>query len=252
MMPYLPIFGFNIPAYTLLLFMAVWVGLWLAAREARRLGLDGDAVHNVGFYGLVATVLGARLSYVLGNWPTYLNAPLSALSLTPTAFAWPQGAIIGLVVALVYRKHYELPVAGTLDAVAPGLALALVIIRFGAFLDGSGFGEPTTLPWGVYLWGEVRHPVQLYEMAALFIILAVLWRQRRQRPFRGYTFTLFVVLYAGSRLLFETFRADAPLMAGGVRLVQPIALAVLLGAVWYLYHHRFTPTARPVEAGADG
>lgn len=252
MMPYLSIFGLSIPAYTLLLFIAVWAGLWLAAREARRLGLDGDAVHNVGFYGLIAIVLGARLSYVLGNWPAYWNAPLSVLSLTPTAFAWPQGLIIGLVVALVYRKRYELPFAGMLDAAAPGLTLALAIIRFGAFLDGSGFGEPTTLPWGVYLWGEVRHPVQLYELAALSIILAVLWRMRMERPFRGYTFTLFVALYAGSRLLLETFRADAPLTASGVRLVQPIALVVLLGAVWYLYHRRFTPTTEPVEAGADG
>lgn len=252
MMPYLPIFGLSIPAYTLLLFIAVWAGLWLAAQEARRLGMDGDAVHNVGFYGLIATVLGARMSYVLGNWPAYWSAPLSALSLTPTAFAWPQGAIIGLVVALVYRKHYELPFASTLDAAAPGLALALAIIRFGAFLDGSGFGEPTTLPWGVYLWGEARHPVQLYELAALAVILAVLWRMRVERPFKGYTFTLFVALYAGSRLLLETFRAGAPLTAGGVRLVQPIALVVLLGAVWYLYHRRFTPTTEPIEAGADG
>ena len=252
MMPYLPIFGFNIPAYTLLLFMAVWVGLWLAAREARRLGLDGDAVHNVGFYGLVATVLGARLSYVLGNWPAYLNAPLSALSLTPTALAWPQGAIIGLVVALIYRKRYELPFAGTLDAAAPGLALALAIIRFGAFLDGSGFGEPTTLPWGVYLWGEVRHPVQLYELAALFVILVVLWRQRLQPPFGGHTFALFTALYAGSRHFLEAFRADVPLMAGGVRLIQPIALIILLGAVWYLYRRRFAPMVNTIEARPEG
>lgn len=73
MMPYLSIFGLNIPAYTLLLFVSVWVGLWLAAQEARRLGLDGDVVHNVGFYGLVATMLGARLSYVLGGWVEMLH-----------------------------------------------------------------------------------------------------------------------------------------------------------------------------------
>ncbi len=236
MMPYLSIFGLNIPAYPLLLFIAVWAGLWQAAHEARRLGLDGDAVHSAGFYGLVATVLGARLAYVLANLPAYWNAPLSALSLTQTAFLWPQGVVIGLVVALIYRKRYELPFASTLDAFAPGLALALAITRIGAFLDGSDFGEPTILPWSIYLWEEARHPVQLYEMAALLVILAVLWWQWPRNPFSSYRFALFIALYAASRLFLETFRADAPLMVGGIRLVQPIALVILLGTVWYLFH----------------
>ena len=120
--------------------------------------------------------------------------------------------------------------------------------RLGAFFNGTGFGEPTTLPWGVTVWDAVRHPVQLYEMAALLGILGVLrwWRDRVSS--HGHSFVLFVALYAGSRLFLEAFRADAPLMANGVRIVQVVALAALLGAVGYLYHRRFlsaedTPTA---------
>jgi prolipoprotein diacylglyceryltransferase len=77
-------------------------------------------------------------------------------------------------------------------------------------------------------------------MAALLVILVVLWRQRMRGPFSGHTFALFVALYAGSRLFLETFRADAPLVAGSIRLVQPIALVILLGAVWYLYRRHFS------------
>jgi phosphatidylglycerol:prolipoprotein diacylglycerol transferase len=242
MAPYLSIFGFSIQAYPLFLLIAVMAGLWLAARQARRLGLDADHVYNLGFYTLLATLIGARLAFVIENWSAYRDAPLSALSPTTTAFAWPEGAVVGAIVALIYWLRYRLPVGLTLDAIAPGLVLAMAIERLGAFLGGINFGETTDLPWGVFMWGEVRHPVQIYEMLALLLILAVLLWQQGHRLFDGYTFVLFVALYAGSRLFLEAFRADAPLISGGLRAVQVIALGVLLATVWYLYHRHFSAT----------
>jgi phosphatidylglycerol:prolipoprotein diacylglycerol transferase len=162
MAPYLSIFGFSIQAYPLFLLIAVMAGLWLAARQARRLGLDADHVYNLGFYTLLATLVGARLAFVIGNWSAYRDAPLSALSPTTTAFAWPEGAVVGAIVAVIYWLRYRLPVGLTLDAIAPGLALAMAIERLGAFLGGVNFGEPTGLPWGVFMWGEVRHPRRLH------------------------------------------------------------------------------------------
>jgi len=257
MAPYLSLLGLSLQSYPLVLLIGVSAGLWLAARQARRLGLDADHVYNLGFYALLGTLVGARLAYVAGNWSAYRDAPLSALSLTTTAFAWPEGALIGLLVGLIYWLRYRLPVGLTLDAIAPGLALAMAVERLGAFLGGISFGEPTGLPWGVFMWGEARHPVQIYEMLALLVILAVLlWQQGRRsfdrlgaQPFDSYIFVLFLALYAGSRLLLEAFRADAPLMSGGLRAVQLVALAVLLVAVWYLYRRRFPASPeRPAES----
>ncbi len=250
MAPYLRIFGFTVQAYGLLILAAVWIGLEVVSRQARRLGLNSHHVYNLVFYALIATVLGARLVYVITHWSAYWGALLSALSPTPTALSWPEGALIGSVIAIIYWSRQRLPVGATLDALAPGLAIALALERLGAFLDGRDFGEPTTWPWGVYLWDAVRHPVQLYELAAFLVIFGILWWQEERRrfepldpwliPFKGYTFVLFVALYAGACLFLEAFRADAPLLPGGIRTAQVIALAALLGAVWYLYHRHFT------------
>jgi len=245
MVPTVRLFGFTVQSYAIVLLLGVWVGLWLSARAAWRLGMDGDHVYSLGFYSLLAMLLGARLVYVLGHWAAYRDAPLSALSPTPTALAWPEGALIGGVVAIAYWRRRRLPVGTTLDAIAPGLALALALERLGALLDGSAFGEPTTLPWGVYVWDEVRHPVQLYEAVALLVILGVLWWRRKQRAFDGHSFTLFVALYAGSRLFLEAFRAETPLMANGVRTAQVIALGVVVSAVGYLYRRRFLSAEDP-------
>lgn len=248
MVPTVRLFGFTVQAYTIVLLLGVWVGLWLSARGARRLGMDGAHVYNLGFYSLLATLLGARLIYVLDHWAAYRDVLLSVLSPTPMALAWPEGALIGGVVAVVYWSRRRLPVGMTLDAIAPGLTLALMLERLGAFLDGRGFGEPTPLPWGVYLWDEMRHPVQLYETVALLAILGILWWLRERRSFDGYLFTLFVALYTGSRLFLEAFRAETPLMAGGVRTVQVVALGVMLGAAGYLYHRHFL-TAEDAPGG---
>lgn len=250
MVPYFRIFGFTVQAYGLLFLIAIWTGLEVVLRQARRLGLEANHISNLVFYALGATVLGARLVYVVTDWAAYRGALLSALSPTPTALSWPDGALIGGVVALIYWSRRRLPVGTTLDALAPGLALAVALERLGAFLDGRDFGEPTTWPWGVYLWDAVRHPVQLYELAALLVIFGILWWQEERRrfeplglwliPFKGYTFVLFVALYAGARLFLEAFRAGAPLLPGGIRTAQVIALAALLGVVWYLYRRHFT------------
>ena len=252
MAPYLSIFGFSIQAYPLVLLVAVSAGLWLAARQASRLGLDGDHVYNMGFYALLTALLGARLAFVLGHWPAYRDALLSALSPTPTGLAWREGLAIGGLVALIYWLRYRLPAGVALDALAPGLTLALSIERLGAFLDGRNFGEPTALPWGVTMWGDVRHSVQIYEMVALLVILGILWWRSfgklRTQPFDGYSFALFVAAYAGSRLFLEAFRADAHLMTGGLRAVQVVALGAMLGAVWTLYHRRFPASRGAPEA----
>jgi prolipoprotein diacylglyceryltransferase len=248
MAPYLPIFGLSFQSYPLLLLLAASAGLWLAARRARHLGLDGDHIYNMGFYALLAALLGARLAFVLGNWAAYRDAPLAALSPTPTAFAWAEGMTVGLLVGLIYWLRYRLPAGATLDAVAPGLVLALALERLGAFLGGRNFGEPTTLPWGVVMWGEARHPSQIYEMMALLIILGILWWWRERQSFEGQSFVLLLALYASSRLFLEAFRADALLMSGGVRAVQVIALGVMLVALWYLYRRRFAAKANTPEA----
>ena len=245
MAPIVRLFGFTIQVYPVSLLLAVWLGLWLAAREAQQLGADGEKINNLGFYALVATVLGARLIYVLSHWFAYRDGLLSALAPTPTALAWPQGALIGGIVAIVYWNRNRLPVGTTLDALALGLTAALALERVGAFFDGRGFGEPTTLPWGVLLWNETRHPVQIYEAIGLLGILAILWWRRERRPFDGHSFLLFVALAAGSRTFLEGFRAETATMANGVRTVQVVALLILLGAVGTLYRRRFAVSETP-------
>jgi phosphatidylglycerol:prolipoprotein diacylglycerol transferase len=240
MAPTLNIFGLAIQSYPLAVLLAAGGGLWLAVRAARILNVDDNRLYDLGFYALLGTVLGARLTYVLTHLGAYADAPLSVLSLTPTALWWPGGLLVGILVAVIYWRKRPLPVASTLDAAAVGLALALEIERLGAFLDGKGLGQATTMPWGVAVWDQIRHPVQIYEALALSAILVLLWRLLHRPHVDGQIAILFVLLYSGSRLFLEAYRAQPLLAPGGIRIVQPVALVIMLGSLGVLYARRFS------------
>ncbi len=247
MAPVIHVLGVALQTYPLAILAAAALAVWLAARAAQRTGADEGRIDDLGTYALLATALGARLVYAALHWSAYRATPLAVFSLSLTALSWPGGAVVGILVGGLYWWRRRLPVGPTLDALAPGIALGLAIERTGAFLGGVGLGAPTTLPWGVPILGASRHPVQLVEAAFLLGTTVLLWLRLERHSFPGQGFVQFVALYAGQRLFLEAFRAQTPLLPGGVRLVQVVALAALLGAVAYLYHQRFTRSAVRVD-----
>jgi phosphatidylglycerol:prolipoprotein diacylglycerol transferase len=97
------------------------------------------------------------------------------------------------------------------DASTPGLALAHALGRMGCLLGGCCYGSHAadTWPLAPVLWGERRHPVQLYEavgLLALAALTALLTPRLRRRP--GSLFTVYLGAYAILRLGTERLRGD--------------------------------------------
>ncbi len=228
MTPFLSVGPLTLPSYPFLVIIGLWAGMWLAAKDAGRLKVEGDHVYNIGLYSLVGGLLGGRAWYVLAHRESYAGVPLQAFSLTLNAVSLPEGAIIGLAIALIYSKRYRLSIPTLADALAPGITLALAIGGLGAFLGSQTQGTPTALPWGIVQFGETRHPAHLYLVLAALLILAILRAARRKRQRPGFTFLLFAELYAGSRLLLDPFFALPATIGAGFRVVQVAALAVMV------------------------
>lgn len=239
MYPIIRLGGLSVQSYGLVLLAAFWLGLYVAGREAERLELGSDVPWNFGTYSLIAGLVGARLWYVLTNLEAYWLDWRQVLALNTGTLAFREGAIIGLLVGLGYLRRQEVSLPAFADALAPGLAAALALASFGAFLNGDAYGAPTSLPLAVYLWGERRHPTQLYEMGAALIILAILWRWRAREPYPGFLFLLGLLLYAAARLSLEAFRGDSLLMVGGLRVVQVVSLATVMGVLVIMYRQKF-------------
>lgn len=235
MFPTLPIGPLRLQTYGLALLLAYLAGLWLAARQARRHGLDGDHIYNLGFYALLVGMVAARLGHAIAYFEVYRVDPRQLLSLSPGGLLLAPGLLGAAAMAALYIRRHRLPLATTLDALAAGLLLALAVASLGAFLAGRELGAVSEAPWAMALFGVRRHPLALMQMLALLALLGgVLWADRRRALRPGQLALLALFGYAALRLFLEPLRAESLLIGDGWRAVQLAALAGVLLSGWLL------------------
>jgi prolipoprotein diacylglyceryltransferase len=233
MLPVLQIGPLAIQLPGLLLLAGVWVGSSVTEKQARRLRLPVATLSNMIFLALLVGLLSARLWYALRYLSIYLENPLGVLALNPSTLAPAEGALTGMLAAVIYAQRRHLPLWATLDALAPGLAVFAVAYGFTNLASGDGFGAPSDLPWAIELWGAHRHPTQIYEILLAGLIFASIRELglRPPFPFSGFLFLAWVALAAVSRLFLEAFRGDSVIVLGILRSAQLVSLGVLLGAM---------------------
>jgi phosphatidylglycerol---prolipoprotein diacylglyceryl transferase len=128
------------------------------------------------------------------------------------------GALIGGLFAVEMMKRHLRITARTGDLFAVPLCVGIAIGRVGCFLTGVSdhtVGSPTTLPWGMDAGdGVMRQPVQLYEIAFVLLLGALLWRRMGKPHVPGDIFRMFMVGYFGFRLLCDFLKPDIRVFAG--------------------------------------
>ena len=140
-----------------------------------------------------------------------------------------------------------------LTAVAPGLAFAQAIGRWGNWFNQELFGRATSLPWALrvsddtavragFEAGTTFHPTFLYESllcAALGFGLIALDRRVPMKP--GRLFAFYVAGYTAFRFFVEGLRIDPAHYAGGLRLNQWVSLVVFACAAAVIVAMRGAP-----------
>jgi len=214
------------PRDLILIVVAAWLGLSLAEKRAARYNVSLEALNNLIFAGLLAYILGGRLFYAAEHFSAFIQSPLSLISLNITLFdSW--GALAAALIAgIVYGQRKGLSLWSTLDALTLFFAALAIGLGLSHLASGAAFGQETSLPWGINLWGAIRHPTQIYEIIASTLTWGLLWfRKADSKP--GSDFLLFVALTAASRLVIEAFRGDSALIFGGLRAAQLAAWIIL-------------------------
>lgn len=153
------------------------------------------------------------------------------------------GAIAGGVVAVeAYKLFFGIQGSTGAQFVAP-LATGIAIGRLGCFFAGLPdytYGTPTSMPWGVDFGdGIARHPVQLYESAAMLLFLLVYLRAvaRGSALFRDSGFHLFVGWYALQRFAWE-FLKPYPTVLGPFNLFHVVCLVLFAYSLFMLGRQR--------------
>ncbi len=241
--------------YSLILALAVGVGVWLAAKEAERKGFKKNDIYDVTTWIVIAGLVGARIFHVIDHWPDeYAANPVRALFVWEGGLAvW--GALIGgllAVVMLAKQRRWHLP--RLLDAFAPGLVLAQAIGRVACIITGDAMGPPTNGPFGfaytnpnamVPQLGVYYTPMPVYEIIANLAIFALLWQLRKRKLPDGILFVIYMTLYSLERFLLG-FTSAYKIIAFGLNQSQLISLAVLM--IILLLAGRLLLKIRPLHA----
>jgi prolipoprotein diacylglyceryltransferase len=160
-----------------------------------------------------------------------------------------EGAVAGGILAIEFYKRSAGIRTRTGARFALPFAVGIAVGRIGCFLSGIEdftHGTPTALPWAHDFGdGVPRHPVQLYESAAmaLFAIAYAVAVHRRNAFVIDNGFYLAAGYYGAQRFVWEFFKPYAPL-------VGPFTLFHLLSAALFVYAAAMIATA-PTPRSAD-
>ncbi|PRG10148.1 prolipoprotein diacylglyceryl transferase [Burkholderia multivorans] len=246
-------------------------------------GWTAKDIDDMLFYGVLGTVLGGRLGYVLFyKAGFYLSHPLDVFKVWEGGMSF-HGGFLGVTLAMVLfawqRKRHWLQVT---DFVAPMVPTGLAAGRLGNFINGELWGRVTDpgAPWAMLFPGAMRddaawlpkhpelvekwhladvfmqyqmlprHPSQLYEIVlegiALFFVL--FFFARKPRPM-GAVSALFLIGYGLARFTVEFAREPDDflgLLALGLSMGQWLSLPMIVAGIALMvwaYRRRRTAAA---------
>jgi prolipoprotein diacylglyceryltransferase len=153
------------------------------------------------------------------------------------------GALAGAILAVEVYKWVRGIKGSTGVIFACGFATTAAVGRIGCFLSGIGdqtHGIATALPWGHDFGDRVlRHPVQLYEDAAMAAVLAlsVAALARRSELFLRNGFYLLAGAYAAQRFGLEFLKPYASVI-GPLNLFHLICLGLIAYCAAMIFRSR--------------
>ncbi|MEP6526161.1 MAG: prolipoprotein diacylglyceryl transferase [Nocardioidaceae bacterium] len=247
---------FPIRAYALCIILGVVAAVWIGDLRWRARGGQPGTVADVAVWAVPFGLVGGRLYHVITDWQLYFSDgahPIRALYVWEGGLGiW--GAIsLGALGAWIGCRRRGVPFLRYADAVAPGVAVAQAIGRWGNWFNQELFGKPTSLPWGLHIdpinrpLGFERfttfQPTFLYEsLWDLGVAGLVIWADRRFRLGHGRALALYVMAYTAGRAWIEYLRIDPVNHIGPLRLNDWTALVVFLAALlFFIYSARRHP-----------
>ncbi|OIO47771.1 MAG: prolipoprotein diacylglyceryl transferase [Parcubacteria group bacterium CG1_02_37_51] len=229
---------FRVHWYGLIMVIAILVGLWLVNRLAQQQEFAKAQWDKLVFYVLLSGLLGARLYHVFLEWTYYQEHLLDIFKVWQGGLAIHGAIIFGAAIVYLFCRRQQWSLFLVLDIMSLGIILGQAIGRWGNYFNQEIFGQPTDLPWGIFI-NEINrplelmqtvyyHPTFLYESLLnliLFIILYFSFNRLIRWP--GLVFSGYLVGYSIIRFSLEFLRIDHTLVVVGMRWPQIFSIFVI-------------------------
>ncbi|MEU5333828.1 prolipoprotein diacylglyceryl transferase [Streptomyces asoensis] len=230
--------------YAFCIIIGVFVAVWLGNRRWVARGGRTGTVADIAVWAVPFGLIGGRLYHVITDYELYFSEGRDWVD----AFKVWEGGLgiwgaiaLGAVGAWIGCRRRGIALPAYADAIAPGIALAQAIGRWGNWFNQELYGKETDLPWALHITSSADgrvpgyyQPTFLYEsLWCVGVALLVIWADRRFKLGHGRAFALYVAAYCVGRAWIEYMRVDDAHHILGLRLNDWTALVVFLLAVAY-------------------
>ena len=266
------IFGFRIAYYGIIIGLGMLAGIWMAQSDAKRRGQDPEIYLDFALYGIIFSIIGARLYYVVFQWDSYKNNLLEVFNLRAGGLAIYGGVIAAIITLAAVTRIRKLSFFSMADSGVLGLITGQIIGRWGNFFNCEAFGGYTDSLFAMrirlslvnenMLTTDVLnhkivengveyiqvHPTFLYESVwNLGLLLFMLWF-RHHKKFDGEMLWIYLLGYGVGRFWIEGLRTDQLIFFHtGIPVSQALSMILILAAGAILVVRR-----RQIEKGEEG
>jgi phosphatidylglycerol:prolipoprotein diacylglycerol transferase len=150
----------------------------------------------------LTALLAGRLAYVLENISDFLGRPVSVLFIWDLKFSF-FGVLLGAAAMLFYQcKKNKEDFWGWFDALFLSTLAMLIFVHLGFFFNGTNYGLPTDLPWGITFeaanipFVTPIHPTQLYALLLTIILLIYSNIKSKRTHLSGVVSTSALMIYS--------------------------------------------------------
>jgi prolipoprotein diacylglyceryl transferase len=231
--------------YAFCIIIGVFVAVWLGGRRWVARGGRVGTVADIAVWAVPFGLVGGRLYHVITDYQLYFGEGrnwVDAFKIWDGGLGIWGAVALGALGAWIGCRRRGIPLPAYADAVAPGVALAQAIGRWGNWFNQELYGRATDLPWAVEIDAQHRpvdtpslatyHPTFLYEsLWCVGVAALVIWADRRFKLGHGRVLGLYIAAYTVGRFWIEYLRVDDAHHIAGLRLNDWTSLIVFVGAV---------------------
>ncbi len=182
---------FNIYTWGMMVNLGFFVALFVAYLEARR--------NKMNFFNIFELSILIYSSGILGAWMANFWLQKSAIG-----FMFIGGAILACVMGAIYSFLKKLKFFELADIVIVSASFGMFFGRIGCLMANDHLGSFSSLPWAI----AGRHPVILYLIINLAVLIALLNSLKYKIKTQGFLFLIGVVYYSITRFSLDFFRCN--------------------------------------------
>ena len=253
--------------YSITMLIAILVAFTLIHFEALNFDIPSNFIVDLLFYGIIISILGARIYYVIFNWSYYSNHLTDIFKIWEGGLGIHGGIIAGLLWIIFYCKKMRVKIWRMLDIIVVGLILAQAIGRWGNFFNQEAFGDlvnkdelkgvevlsekqleeqreqlskfliPGFIVDNMYITPAINgnaevagyyHPTFLYESLWCLLGFGILLLVRKLKYLKiGQLSCVYMIWYGVGRFLIEGLRTDS-LMLGSIKMAQLVSMIMVV------------------------